>query len=426
MTQRFPWLLVAVAFTIAAVLARTQDTPHGLLLAVILLPWCVAVVRMPYLDDTLRALWRVPAVPIVLLLLGFALLLLGWLVAFQPAAGIAVQPMEIVYLLAGGYALVFGFGTGADSPQRGKPGWLAGPLVTLATALLIVFAVELALRYLWVRSDNFQFSKMHQNWARLYWQPLNELNYRDDPIPPQDDPRQHVIVAGDSLAAGYGVNDIDDTFPHLLDEMLGEDYTVNLVAQPGWGISTALALLDEYPLTPDVLILSHYTNDIAEGPAGDQYGQPFPQIRLEPDAGLIAWLVDNFYIANFLYYRVFLYMQHDAVRLYNEWIESAYNDPAVWAAYEDEMQAVIDWAAQREVRLVVLVWPNLLDIDGTQQYTQPVRDYFSAQGISVVDMGAALADDDPRRLIVNPFDAHPSAYSHQQAARALYDVLRER
>ena len=49
--------------------------------------------------------------------------------------------------------------------------------------------MELGLRYVWVMSDNFQFSAMHRNWSRLYWNPLNDVGegYRDYPPAPNDE-----------------------------------------------------------------------------------------------------------------------------------------------------------------------------------------------------------------------------------------------
>jgi hypothetical protein len=438
----FLWVVIAIVFTLAAFIIPTEDTPLGVWIVVLGLPWTVALLRLtPSMGRPMRWLWRIPALLWLIWLVALVALLVGWLLYYQPAAGINLRPIEWLYLLASAYGLLFLFttavnarnasstgSTGEPKPvpkQQRSLGILAGPLITLTTVLLILIGLELGMRFVWIASDSFQFSKMHQNWARLYWNPLNELDYRDYAIPAADDFRQHVIVAGDSLAAGYGVNDIADTFPHLLGDLLGEGYTVNIVAQPGWGITTALAQLENYPLAPDILILSHYTNDIVEGPAGKQYNRPFPKIRLDPEPGLQAWLVNNSYLANFLYYRVFLYFRHESMTLYNDWIRNSYDDPAVWSAYEDEMQAVIDWAQAHQVQLVVLVWPNLLDVTGSRNLTTPVVDYFSLHGVPVVDMSVYLAETPVSRLVANRFDSHPSVYSHHQAAEQLFNALLE-
>lgn len=226
------------------------------------------------------------------------------------------------------------------------------------------------------------------------------------------------------MVTGYGVDDIADTFPHVLDDALGEEYSVNIVAQPGWGIFSALGAVQAYPIQPDILILSHYINDISEGTAAQEYGQAFPQIRIEPTESQ-RWWTDRFYIANFLYYRVFLYTQHDSLELYNDWIYRAYENQAVWTAYQEELQSVINWTAENDIPLIVLVWSNLLDIEGSQSITEPIVAYFSEQNIPVLAMSDYLIDMPVSQRTVNPFDAHPGETSHQIAGEQLAEILLE-
>lgn len=423
------WWGIALIFSITAVVfGSTEAALNTALLGLTIGVWLTSILHLlpdasPLLKP-LSLLRRIPSVFGFVWLIVFALLCMGWLIVFQPAAGILIQPESIWYGLASAYVLFFGLTRGMSASERAAMGertsWGVGLVVTIGSLLFILLSVELGLRYVWVMSDNFAFSKMHQNWSRLYWNPLNELGYRDVPVAHSD--QNNVLILGDSLTAGYGVNDIADTFPHLLDAQLPDEYVVNIVAQPGWGISTALGALEQYPLEPDVLILSHFINDILEGPAGQAYRNPFPQIRIEPE-GTTAWWVDNFHSANFLYYRAFHYFTVDSATLYNDHVQNAYSDTAVWAAYESEMQAYIDYAQARTIPLIVLVWPNLLNVEGSQAITQPVIDYFEDNGIAVIDMALHLQGEAPSNLIVNPFDAHPSHLSHQRAADALYESL---
>lgn len=419
-------ILLAVVLTIAS--TRLAGNTLNIIRSVpVILAWIAVLVRVvPSLSKPIVIVRRMPVLLWLIDLIAFIILIIVWLVVYQPAAGITLSGAEYFWLIGGFYGVIALSITGnplEEAQESSHIGWWAGPLITLTTIVLIIIGLELGLRYVWVMSDNFQFSKMHRNWSRLYWNPLNEVGegYRDYPPAPNDE-RIQIIVAGDSLAAGYGVNNIDDTFPHLLGDLLGDDTTTNIVAQPGWGISTALGSMGSYPTKPDIVVLSHYINDIAEGSAGQQYGQPFPTIRLEPTEKQ-RWWVENFYIANFLYYRVFLYTQHDSVGLYNDWLRGAYENPTVWDAYQAEMQAWVDWTTANNAELVVIVWPNLLAIDDWRDVTDPVVSYFEAQNIPVVDMGAALQGENPSKLTVNLFDAHPSEYSHQVAAEYLRRVI---
>lgn len=387
----------------------------------LILIWITCLMyAFPILNAPLIQLRKFPAFLWILWLLGLIAAVASWILNFQPAIGILTSPIEYFWLIATAATLIFLPFAGWSRLENIRMGWTANLFISITTFVFLVIFLEMGLRYFWVSSDNFQFSKMHQNWSRLYWNPINELGYRDFAPPNPNDGRIHILVAGDSLASGYGINRIEDTFPHQLNAILGENYTVNIAAQPGWGV--ALEAAQSYPIKPDILILSHYINDINEGNAGRLYGRGFPQIRLEPDENLLWWL-DNFYLANFLYYRVFLYTQHDAVGLYNDWVYGAYADEGVWAAYEEELQAVIDWTAAENIELIVLLWPNLRDIAGSKSLTDPVGSYFNEQGVRVVDMGEILVSENPTNLTVNLFDAHPSIYSHERAAEALAAIL---
>jgi len=420
--KRLAWLIVPIIGTLLVVQINADSLPLWVIGLPLLLVWLSAIVRLvPSTATPLRWLLHVPALLWAIALLAFSLVIAGWITVFQPAVGITMRSAELYYLIGSAYGLVMLLVAAVrDSAHKRAIGFWSGPLLTLTTLILIVFAVELGLRYWLVMSDNFAFSKMHQNWTRLYWQPVNELGYRDNA--PASEAQINVMVAGDSLVTGYGINSIEDTFPQRLDDLLEDEYSVNIVAQPGWGISTAMDLLQDYPVQPDILVLSHFINDIVEGPAGQQYRQPFPQIRLEPTPNQ-EWWVNNWYIGNFLFYRVFLYTAHQSPALYNDWINSAYEDPAVWAAYQQEIQAVIDYATEKNVQLIVLVWPNLLDIEGTQAQTQPVIQFFVEQAVPLVDMSQYLREYSVSQRIVNTFDAHPSRLSHQIAAEQLFTIV---
>ena len=415
-------IVIAVGLTMISLLFDAVAQSYIRILPIVL-AWIAVLIRLyPPLAQPFRFLWRNPALLWLIDLIACVAIVLVWLIAFQPAAGIPLSGLEYFWLIGGFYGVIALSLTG-NPPEKGHIGWLASPLITLTTIVLIIIGLELGLRYVWVMSDNFQFSAMHRNWSRLYWNPLNDVDegYRDYPPAPNDE-RTHILVAGDSLVAGYGVNNINDTFPHLLADRLGEGYTVNIVAQPGWGISTAFGAIQNYPTQPDIVILSHYINDIAEGAAGQQYGQPFPTIRLEPTEAQ-RWWVENFHIANFLYYRVYLYTQHDSVGLYNDWLRGAYENESAWNAYQAEMQAWIDWTDANDVELIVIVWSNLLAIDEWRDVTQPVTNYFQERDIPVVDMSEHLAGETPNELTVNLFDAHPNEYSHDVASAQLYEVI---
>ena len=426
------WGFVIASATLLALALWLDDRRADLFIR---LPYfALMLCALPRLHPRL-ALWNMPARGLrrypfaygVLWNGAWVALFVAWWLTYDPAIGIPLTPVEMFWLLGLGVALWLYPFTGLTRDEARQIGerlrWRAGVLITLATVVALLIGAELGLRYLVVSSDAFQFSKMHQNWERLYWHPNNDYGYRDMP-PVLDEAKTRLIVAGDSFVAGYGVNQIEDTFPHQLAALLGDGYAVNTVAVPGWGISSALQGVKDYAYAPDVLVMSHYMNDILEGEAGALYGRPFPDIRGAVHPSL-TWWVDNFYIANFLRFRLFAYGQNDAEAQYAEWTRGAYDEPALWDAYQSEIKAVGDYARQVDIPLYVVVFPNLGNVAGTAPYTAKVADAFARQGARVLDLSAVYADVPVRELVVNPFDAHPSVQAHRLAAQALAELLQE-
>ncbi len=421
------WIACAITALIVALVLREDAFAVPVFVASALLVVVATARVIPHhpLAWLMRTLQRVPSLFwLSWLVAGFAIGV-GWLLVFQPSAGIAIRASEAWLVAALLVSWTGTFTIGLDRTTLQAMGqrmrWRVNLLIVVATLLLLVFGLELVLRYAVVMSDNFAFSKMHQNWVRLYWNPINEVGYRDDPLDLLPE-RQHILVMGDSLASGYGINSIRDTFPHVLGDAVGASYAVNIAAEPGWGTGTARAAVQQYPIIPDTLIVSFYLNDIVEGDAAKVYNAPFPAIRVTPSPEA-AWWVDSFYIANFYYYRIYHYSTVRSGQQYLDWVLDAYADSTVWTAYQVELDQVREWAADNDVTLMAIVWGNMPDLARSMVATNAVVSYFNQHNVPVVDMPMLLVGQPSSTLIVNAFDAHPSVYAHWVAGEALATLL---
>jgi hypothetical protein len=417
------WLALAFGALFASVtLAEASAGLRAVLVAVAI----ACAVHVPYLaplaSAPLRLLWRAPLL-FWLAWLGAGLaVIVVWLLTYQPAIGQALAWQEVALLVGGLWATFAYFSHRLREALPRLQGWWLNPFVTLVTLVLVLLALELGLRYLVAMSDNFALSKMHQNWHKLYWKPINTLGFRDNE--PNDDPtRTHLIVMGDSFPSGYGVNDIADTFPHQLGARLGEAYAVNVVAVPGVGIGTALADVMKYPVKPQILVVSHYINDLIEGAARGVL-PPFAGVKSAPSADA-AWWIENFYLANFLYYRVYHYFTLNVGASYADYIRSAYANPDAWQTYEaEELDVLMQWTQENDIALYVVVWHNLVDREGSLPLIAPVLAYFEARGVPTLNTAELFADVPPAQLTANAFDAHPNARAHARVAEALYTLLK--
>lgn len=299
---------------------------------------------------------------------------------------------------------------------------LTGMMISLTTLVILFTAVDLGARLFLANSDGFGFTFMANNWLSRYWNPVSALGYRDFEVLDNTAAGvQQVIVTGDSLAAGYGVTRIEDTFPHLLGDQLGTGYQIHIVARPGWATDNELAALAAYPLQPDVLIVSHYIDDIRT--TAQSFGLQHP-ITPYPDPP-VSWLIGSFQLPNFVYWHVVAPKTFLAPfrGQFQEFIRASYETPEVWTAYQGKLTQFVEIVRKSQGRLVVLVWPDLLSVSDSQALTEPVSEFFQANGADVIDMTADLLALEPAARVANPYDFHPSAKVHQIAAEQLYKIL---
>ncbi|MGB1288581.1 MAG: SGNH/GDSL hydrolase family protein, partial [Aggregatilineales bacterium] len=299
---------------------------------------------------------------------------------------------------------------------------LTGIMISLTTLFLIVIGTELALRHVITFSNSYAIGLNHRRWMEQYELPqVNTLGYRDYPhdrnIPAET---QRIVVAGDSFAAGFGISDIANTFPHLLDTRLDDTATVHVMAKPGWETDAILRELPEYPIKSDILIYSYFLNDILylEPTQTDQWRELFA----EPPA-LLTPLIDNFYLPEVLYWNIYRQWLTGGDTGYGNIIQEIYEDDVLWETHNDDFIRLIEWSSEQDANLVVLIWPLLIQPEETAIYTRRVEEFFRGRGIPVVNMSDYIAGKTPGEMIVNPFDMHPNEVMHQLAADKLYETL---
>jgi len=298
-----------------------------------------------------------------------------------------------------------------------------GPMLMLSSLTLMLVLVEAIMRATFVFSDGYGFSLMSSRWFNENWRPINALGYRDYALAEAAPGLRRVLVVGDSFAAGHGVADIAQTFPHVMGSALGQGYSVNVMAVPGWNTDHEWEYLQEYPMTPDILILSYYVNDMTHLVA-DRYEEEIKTIYPLPSFPL-SLLVDNFYLPNFLYWHVWSQYVRSGNTLFNDMILQPYADDALWAQQAAWLGRFVDYAQDNEAQLLVIVWGALNAEEASAPAVQRVVDYFTGEGVAVLSMDGRLDDLSVAQRVVNPFDAHPNAVVHERAGLALAEAVRQ-
>lgn len=291
-----------------------------------------------------------------------------------------------------------------------------GLLVSYVTVLLILGAGEIYFRYFYAESENV-FTLATQNWLNRYWH-NNSLGFRDREWTADDlNGKQTVVVLGDSFAAGWGLQDPADRFSDVLAAKLGDGYAVINLGRYGTATPEQLEILkNESPVkNPDVVILQYFLNDINY--AGLQLGL-LPNPEPSPD-----WTKDS-YLANFFYWR-FLRPANANEEFYAKWWEwsyAAYDNVGIWSVHKQEIQDFVDYVDSTGAKLIVIIFPNLLDIVRSIPYVDRVEQAFREYGqTNILKLFDAAAAWDPNDLMISRRDSHASPGFNHYIGEQLYE-----
>lgn len=429
----FFWVgLVLIAVVLAVFLGITPVARLWVLpLLLIMILFSAATFVSPnFVSTAAKALQKLRARPIVywlLLLVWIGGLLAVWVIAYQPTNGrwlIAEEYLQLI-LLVWGCIILFSYETSRDEVRamgaKLSKSKLSGVMVTVTMLLTLFVFGEAALRIFYVTTDAYTFTSMNYYWYENFYYPtLNSLGFRDHE-PSDDNTNVRIGVLGDSFTVGQGVNNLDDTFPQVLERSLGSGFDVNVIAKSGWDSDIHLVGLQQYPYQPNIVVLSYYLNDIdwllEDTPFNPNANFSFPQNPLA------AWFVRTFFAPNYIYYNVLQYTSGGRTQDFATDLVSAHLDETIWAQQAQMLDNIAWWTREHEMRLVVLIWPQLAAIDASVPATTRVADFFRAQGVEVVDLTDKLRQYPTTRLIVNNFDTHPGVLAQQIAAEQLYPVI---
>jgi hypothetical protein len=135
--------------------------------------------------------------------------------------------------------------------------------------------------------------------------------------------------------------------------------------------------------------------------------------------------VESSFLVNHLYYRLFSPRLPNGLS-YADWLVSGYRNPDIWAKQQQRLLGIIDLCRQRNITLRValfpLIWPTGQGYDAAALHVQ-LRDFFTAQGISVIDLLPTIEGEAHERLVVNRRDAHPNELANRLFADAIWNAL---
>ncbi len=304
--------------------------------------------------------------------------------------------------------------------------WLQGParglLITYFTIALLLAAGEGYFRFVYAESDGLP-TLASQNWLSRYWH-TNALGYRD-PDWTQETlaKRKTILVIGDSFAAGWGIVNPDDRFGNVLGKRLGNDYAIVNLGKPGASTLEETDNLQKYPFKKvDMVVLQYYLNDI-ENAALSIGLDP----KLDPTRNMPPW-VNESYLANFMYWRLIARVNpvQEGTQTYWDWLYSMYDNSTVWAIHQKQLIQFADAVTQKGAKLIVVIFPNMLDPFHSIPYVDRVAQAFEKQGTdnqAIVKLFDAAAAMPLNERVVSERDAHASVEFNQVVGDMLFDKV---
>ena len=294
-------------------------------------------------------------------------------------------------------------------------------LIVSAYSLVAAFAAGEIATSLLDRSHSVGYSLAAKMWFKRHWR-LNPYGYRDAPWTPEV-ARTHRVVAviGDSLTAGHGIADPADTYCARLGQRLGSAYRALNLGVNAADTKTELMRLDQLPIKPHVIVLQYFGNDIVEGAHDAGFEPPLwvPYINVPT---LLRPLVARSYLANYIFFS----LPRSDVDAYWSFLKDLYRRPELRARHEQELRAFVAHTRTLGVPLIVVLFPYLHDLPASEIYVPWVRDVFTQEGVSVLDVRSLVESMPVRERVVNLNDVHPSVAVHRRVADALYAMMVER
>ena len=301
---------------------------------------------------------------------------------------------------------------------------LARLTVLVATCVYLFIILEFLFFSVFTFSDGFGVTLSAQRWAEKYWHPINSLGYRDVEHTSTDlQNKQVIFVVGDSLAAGHGIERIEDRFSNLLEHNLGQQYVVVNIARGGWDTAYEYNAITSYPVNPKRIVLEYFVNDI-DGVA--RKAGLLPPLLIEPpENALLAYVVNHSYFINFIYWRVYRLRYQDMGIEYWQAIKNSYSNPDVWTAHAADLDRIVRFTQERGIGLTVVIFPNLAAIKDSAPITSKTGQFFTSRNVRVIDLEPLLESRDPASLVVNSADSHPNRALHREVADLLTREARD-
>jgi len=317
--------------------------------------------------------------------------------------------------LLGLAVVVLGWSGRRWSARRARMALFPIILLTASVALMLV-ALEWIARFAFWDIHSSADARTYLALRELPYR-SNSLGFRDREIPPKTPDHYRIVVVGDSITWGQGVDE-DERFSNLIQHDLGPGYEVINFGMRAYDMPEHLKALDKVlTLSPDFVLLQLYINDFETRRMRRPVARP-----------LLPWPdLDRRLLASSVFYGMmetqWYRFQENAhwVESYREYMERHLRDPdspdsrQSFGMLRDFFRRTA--AAGVPTGVVIFPNPNLLGRGYPYAYLHNrIREICLQERVEYIDLQPVFAKmGDSRGLWANRFDQHPNARAHRRA-----------
>ena len=256
-------------------------------------------------------------------------------------------------------------------------------------------------------------------WFKKYWK-TNYFGFRNDPFNISKK-NNCVIFLGDSFTVGHGVK-VNERFSDILKNELQNYEVINLGVNGSNSkeqFSTLKNYLEIEKRDVPLLVYQYFGNDIEKSHTENKTF--FLKNNDTKKSILYDLIINNSFFINYVYWS---FSQKNNVEYKNELIKY-YSNSVIFKRHLTEVSKITDFCLKNKIQLITIIFPFMDDFESSQTiYIDRIKQHFKGRDISTIDVSALKFKN--RSLVVNNFDAHPSAYVHSIVADTIAKIIKKK
>jgi hypothetical protein len=290
--------------------------------------------------------------------------------------------------------------------------------ISLSIYMMVILLLIIETVFMFVpESHSTSNTLAGRNWFSLYWK-TNSMGFRDDELKEKNLTKKKIFFVGDSFTAGHGLKKISQRFSNITGEKLNNQYEFFNLGINGADTDDEYKTLIDFPVKPDVVVLQYFFNDIDNASKRAGSWKPFPMIYSD----IPLWqrpLVRGSFLLNFIYWK----FPHSGEYDYLAELKKAYSNSLILKDHLLSLKKFTDYAYANNIKLYVVMFPFLQNLDVSNQLAVPVKQYFTSENVDVIEVSKLVTDLPIKDRVVNVNDFHSSPLVNERVAQAITNLI---